>query len=109
MTRKMMDLKNEFLEKRNLLEDARQILKSEFIGIDKIIDEVIESISSWYILSDIQEKPVVINLWGLTGVGKTSLVNRLVELIDFSNRFFKFDLGEKQGSFSFRDSLSELC
>ncbi len=109
MKSKMMNLKNEFLEKRNLLEAARQILKSEFIGIDKIIDEVIESISSWYILSEIQEKPVVINLWGLTGVGKTSLVNRLVELIDFSNRFFKFDLGEKQGSFSFRDSLSELC
>jgi cell division protease FtsH len=50
-----------------------------------------------------------VNLWGLTGVGKTSLVNRLVELIDFEDSYYRFDLGEKEGSFSFRDSLDELC
>ncbi len=81
MNSKMIKLKRTFGEKRQLLDDARQILKTEFIGIDKIIDEVLDNVSSWFILSDIQEKPLVINLWGLTGVGKTSLVIRLTELI----------------------------
>jgi len=101
--------KKAFLEKQNILENAREILKTEFIGINKIIDEIIDNVSSWFFLSDIQEKPVVINLWGLTGVGKTSLVNRLAELIDFEDSFYRFDLGEKEGSFSFRDSLDDLC
>lgn len=103
------DTKRNFLLKQEQLEKATVVLKSEFIGIDNIIDEVIDNVSSWYFLSSIQDKPVVINLWGLTGVGKTSLVNRLVELIDFQEAFYRFDLGEKEGSFSFRDSLDELC
>lgn len=109
MSTKMLELKEVFNEKRTILENARIVLKTEFIGIDRIIDEVIDNVSFWYILSDIQEKPIVINLWGLTGVGKTSLVIRLVELIDFKNKFFRFDLGEKSGTFSFRQSLNELC
>jgi len=103
------DLKNEFLNKQTVLNKAKKILKQEFIGIDKIIDEIIDNVSSWFFLPDLQEKPVVVNLWGLTGVGKTSLVNRLVELIDFEDSYYRFDLGEKEGSFSFRDSLNDLC
>ena len=104
-----LDLKNDFLNKQTILDNARKVLKQEFIGIDNIINEVIDNVSSWFFLPDLQEKPVIVNLWGLTGVGKTSLVNRLVELIDFEDSFYRFDLGEKEGSFSFRDSLDELC
>jgi cell division protease FtsH len=104
-----LDLKNDFLNKQAVLDNARKILKQEFIGINEIIDEIIDNVSSWFFLPDLQEKPVVVNLWGLTGVGKTSLVNRLVELLDFEDSFYRFDLGEKEGSFSFRDSgLGEL-
>jgi len=104
-----LDLKEIFLSKQEILDNARKVLKQEFIGIDKIIDEIIDNVSSWFFLPDLQEKPVVVNLWGLTGVGKTSLVNRLVELIEFEDSYYRFDLGEKEGSFSFRDSLDELC
>jgi cell division protease FtsH len=106
---KLLELKEDFLKKQKDLENARHILKTEFIGIDKIIDEVIDNVSSWYNLSDIQEKPLVINLWGLTGVGKTSLIIRLAELLNFKDRFFRFDLGEKEGRYSFRGSLEDLC
>lgn len=109
MMKNTKEVKDAFLEKQKTLENAREILKTEFIGINKIIDEVIDNVSSWYFLSNIQEKPVIINLWGLTGVGKTSLVNRLVELIDFHDSYYRFDLGEKEGNFSFRDSLDNLC
>ena len=104
-----LDLKEIFLSKQVILDNAKKVLKQEFIGIDQIIDEIIDNVSSWFFLPDLQEKPVVVNLWGLTGVGKTSLVNRLVELIDFEDSYYRFDLGEKEGSFSFRDSLDELC
>ncbi|WP_163710247.1 hypothetical protein [Mangrovibacterium lignilyticum] len=102
-------IKESFVSKKQILENARLTLKNEFIGIDQVIDEVIDNVSTWYFMPDLQEKPVIINLWGLTGVGKTSLVKRLVELIDFEDSFYRFDLGEKEGSFSFRDSLDELC
>jgi hypothetical protein len=103
------EMKDAFLQKQQTLENARKVLKQEFIGIDDIIDEIIDNVSSWYFLPELQEKPVVINLWGLTGVGKTSLVNRLAQLIDFESYFYRFDLGEKEGNFSFRDSLDDLC
>lgn len=101
--------KADFIRKKEIIENSRIVLKEEFIGIDNIIDDIVDNVSSWYFLSELQEKPVVINLWGLTGVGKTSLVNRLVELIGFEEYYYRFDLGEKEGSFSFRESLNELC
>lgn len=103
------DLKKAFLHKKLILDEARQVLKQEFVGIDNIIDEIVDNVSGWFFLPDLQEKPLVINLWGLTGVGKTSLVNRLAALIGFEDSYFRFDLGEKEGHFSFRDSLDELC
>jgi hypothetical protein len=102
-------LKESFINKQNILENTKKVLKQEFFGINHIIDEVIDNVSSWYFLPELQEKPIIINLWGLTGVGKTSLINRMVELINFQNTFYRFDLGEKEGTFSFRDSLSNLC
>ncbi len=109
MSIKLKKLKEAFLQKQDDLTKAKDILKSEFIGIDKIIDEVIDNVSSWYSLPDIQEKPLVINLWGLTGVGKTSLIIRLAELLNFKDKFYRFDLGEKEGRYSFRGSLEDLC
>lgn len=90
---KLSSLHSTILRKKEILEQARITLKQEFIGIDKVIDEVIDSVSSWFLFPDLQTKPVVINLWGLTGVGKSSLVRRVAELIDFKEKYFSFDLG----------------
>ena len=109
METKLKALQKEFLSKQTMLEETRTALKKEFVGIDNIIDDVIENVSSWYLFPDIQEKPIVINLWGLTGVGKTSLVARMAALLNFKNSFFRFDLGEKQGRYSFQESLNDLC
>ena len=85
--------KRDILERNKKLEDAAVELKKEFVGIDHVIDEVIWAVSSWYMFPEIQERPVIINLWGLTGTGKTSLVERLVDLLDFRDRYYRFDLG----------------
>lgn len=84
----------EIIRKQKILDNAKTILKKEFIGIDQVIDEVVDALSSWYLFPNLQEKPVVINLWGLTGVGKSSLVYRIAQLIEFDSKHFHFDLGE---------------
>lgn len=92
-----MDLhkrQQELIEKQAILQQAKQTLKREFVGIDGVIEGVVDAMSSWYLFPDIQEKPVIINLWGLTGVGKSSLVNRLVQLVGMEQKYFSFDLGE---------------
>ena len=93
MKMQLLKKHNEFIKKQEILDQARTILKREFVGLDAIIDEVIESLSSWYLFPDLQDKPVVINLWGLTGVGKSALVQRVSELIHFDKKYFHFDLG----------------
>lgn len=98
-------IQKNILLKKAYLENARKILHQEFFGIDKIIDQIIDNVSGWYFLPELQEKPVVINLWGLTGVGKTSLVNRLIELLNFENAFYHLDLGVAHGNHSLYGQL----
>jgi preprotein translocase subunit Sss1 len=109
MKKELKNLRNEFVQKVEHLENVKVILKSEFMGIDHVIDKIVDNVRAWYTLSFIQERPSVISLWGLTGVGKTSLVLRFMELIDYSDRTFRLDLGEKEGGMSFRNSLADMC
>lgn len=83
-------------EKKAALEMAKLQLRKEFIGIDKPIDDLIESFGYWYFFPELQNRPVIINLWGLTGVGKTSLVTRLMELIGLHKRFYRFNLSDNE-------------
>lgn len=106
---KLAQLKNEFKTKTAILENVRIILKQEFIGIDEPINAIIDNMNSWFTLSKIQERPLVINLWGLTGVGKTSLLKRLIKLIDLENIFYRLDLGQTEGRNSITRSISDLC
>ncbi|WP_170266416.1 FtsH/Yme1/Tma family ATP-dependent metallopeptidase [Phaeocystidibacter luteus] len=71
----------EYQEKLGRLNNAQLRLKSEFIGIDIQIDQVIDAIRTWYLFPGVQERPTVINLWGMTGVGKTDLITKLIEYL----------------------------
>jgi hypothetical protein len=86
-------LHKEILFKKGILDKTKVQLKAEFVGIDRVIEELIDNISSWYFFPSLQSKPVIINLWGLTGVGKSSLIKRLAQLISFEEKFYHFDLG----------------
>src|SRR5690606_19384269 len=74
-------------------------LKNEFFGLDEIIDKIITYIKPWYIYPELLTRPVIINLWGMTGVGKTALVRRLVELLGFSDRFIEVPMNDVNYSF----------
>ena len=84
-------------EKKVRLEAARIALKARFFGIDTIIDQVISGINSWYFFAEYQSRPRIINLWGMTGVGKSDLVKTLVEALELDADFYSFDCGEMVG------------
>jgi len=85
--------KKKILEKHKNLTDVKLTLKSEFVGLDDVIDEICNLVEPWYLFPKSQIRPTVINLWGMTGCGKTSLVVRLFELLEM-NSLLRFDTGE---------------
>ena len=82
-------------QKKQKLEQAKINLKNYFVGIDNIIDEVIDRISAWYIMPNLITRPLIVNLWGLTGVGKTDLIRRLVKELEFADRFMEMQMSSK--------------
>jgi len=106
---RLQSLHKEILLKKEILDKARTQLKKEFIGIDEVIDEVINNISSWYFFPSLQSKPVIINLWGLTGVGKSSLVKRIAALTSFDEKYYQFDLrASKEREWEIKSQLEDI-
>ncbi len=99
--------KEEIRKKKKILDDCKIFLKKEFIGIDKIIDDLMEYIQIWYLMPEILTRPVVINLWGMTGVGKTDLVRKTVRFLEFQNRFVEIELSNSDET-SWSKSVSDI-
>lgn len=103
--------KEDFFIKKAKLEETKSKLKTEFVGLSGIIDEVIDLMESWYLFPSGQVRPTIVNLWGMTGVGKTSLIKRLFELLDLKDNLYKFDVGDYASkddtklSFAFSEEL----
>ena len=92
-------MNNEFLERiksrKEILESVKITLKEKFIGIDEVIDKIIDSISLWYLTPELQFRPLIVSLWGITGVGKTDLVRNLVKLLNFTDKFIEIQMDMK--------------
>lgn len=86
-----IDLK-EIKRKKKTLEGCKRYLKREFIGIDKIIDDLLNYIQIWYLMPELLTRPVIVNLWGMTGVGKTDLVRKMVKYLSYQDRFVEIEL-----------------
>ena len=63
--------------------------------IDEVIDKIIDNISLWYFTPEIQFRPLIVSLWGITGVGKTDLVRTLVNLLNFTDKFIEIQMDIK--------------
>jgi cell division protease FtsH len=85
--------KNRLRERRATLELLRVKLKEDFVGIDEIIDNLLDYIQVWYLMPEILTRPIIVCLWGMTGVGKTDLVRKLVHYLDYQERFAEVELG----------------
>lgn len=90
------------------LEKVRSTLKLEFIGLDEIIDKIITAITPWYVTPEVIQRPVVVSLWGMTGTGKTSVISRLIELLDIKKQSMFFDCGKETGDNSISDKIEEF-
>jgi len=94
------------MNKKIKIQKLREIsgkLKKDFIGIDDVIDQIIETITPWYVTPELIERPVVVSIWGLTGTGKTSVIRRLVEELELLDKTLFFDCGAEESS---DDSIS---
>jgi cell division protease FtsH len=85
--------KERLAERRATLELIRVRLKEDYVGIDEIIDSLLDYIQIWYLMPEVLTRPIIVCLWGMTGVGKTDLVRRLVQYLDFQDRFAEVELG----------------
>ncbi len=57
-------------QREHELAKARADLQEAFVGIDDVIDELIDGIRVWYLMPEVLSHPVILNLWGMTRVGK---------------------------------------
>lgn len=92
--------REEINQKKQRLEQIKLELKQEFIGIDYIIEELINYIQIWYLMPQILSRPVIINLWGMTGVGKTDLIRKLIKKLEYQDRFVEVELSNGESSWN---------
>ncbi|MDH4471342.1 MAG: hypothetical protein QE487_01975 [Fluviicola sp.] len=102
-------LHQEIILKKHKMTEITVALKTHFIGLDQIIDEVMGLVSSWYLFPKAQLRPMVINLWGMTGSGKTALVKKLVELLAYEKLYVQIDMGEFESDSAtwFKNTLTD--
>lgn len=73
-----------------ILERVNAQLKTEFVGIDEIIDKLTNIFASW---NDNIVRPIVVPVFGMTGVGKTSVIQRMIELLKLNDRTTNVPVG----------------
>lgn len=75
---------------KSILERVNAQLKTEFVGIDEIIDKLTNIFASW---NDNIVRPIVVPVFGMTGVGKTSVIQRMIELLKLNDRTTNVPVG----------------
>lgn len=77
--------------KNKIVDNAIEQLKKEFIGIDKQIDEIMDNVRTWYLFPNLQTRPLVVCIWGMSGTGKTALVKRISQLLEIEKDYIYFN------------------
>jgi cell division protease FtsH len=93
-----MDLIKQITERKEKLKQAKANLKGHFIGLDDQIDHVFDMIETWYAMPELITRPVIVNIWGMTGTGKTDLIRRLARELGMLNKFFELQMDTKKTS-----------
>ena len=100
---------NRIISRQKQLKEVGDSLKQHFVGIDEVIDKIIRNIEVWYVMPELMSRPLIVNLWGMTGVGKTDLVRRLIRRLNFNDKFFEVQLTNRGCSINpFSSSLHSL-
>lgn len=99
----------EVKKKNEIVDNAIKVLKTEFIGIDKQIEEVMNNVRTWYLYPSLQTRPLVIAIWGLSGTGKTMLVKRISQLLNVEEDFVYWNFASinESSSWEIEDQIEE--
>lgn len=99
----------EVAKKNELIDKATVQLKKEFSGIDFQIDSVMDNLRTWILFPELQDRPTIINLWGMSGCGKTALVKRISELLDLEKDYVYFNFAqiEEMSAWEIEDMLED--
>jgi Peptidase family M41/ATPase family associated with various cellular activities (AAA) len=101
-----IDLK-QIEERKQKLDEVKLELKKYFIGIDAIIDSLVDYLQVWYLVPEILNRPIIINLWGMTGVGKTDLIRKMIKFLNFQDRFAEVELSNIDST-SYLSSVTDV-
>jgi Peptidase family M41/C-terminal, D2-small domain, of ClpB protein/ATPase family associated with various cellular activities (AAA) len=99
--------KLDFSPKLKTLQTAKTNLKSKFIGIDPIIDQIFDCIHIWYLMPELLMRPIIINLWGMTGVGKTDLIRSLAKELGMEEKFLEVELSSEGRSYGWESTVGD--
>lgn len=101
--------KKELEVKNKIVDNAIIQLKKEFIGIDEQIDLIMSNVRVWFLYPQLQSSPCVVNIFGMTGCGKSSLVKRIAELLDIEKNYvyFNFCSINEQSSWEIEQDIEE--
>ena len=101
--------KEEVDKKNKLVDNAIIQLKKEFVGIDEQIDSVMNNVRVWFLYPQLQISPCVVNIFGMTGCGKSSLVRRIAQLLNIEKNlvYFNFCAINEQNSWEIENDIEE--
>ncbi|MDZ7877621.1 MAG: AAA family ATPase [Saprospiraceae bacterium] len=94
--------------KQRELQRIKEELKTEFVGIEYIIDELIDCVRIWYLMPEVLTRPIIVSLWGMTGVGKTDLVRKMVSKLNYQDRFAEVELSNSDALGYWQSSVSGI-
>lgn len=83
---------------REKLPTLESELMKKFYGRNKQIKEIVQSVISW--ADDLDNNPTtphIVNLVGITGTGKTGVVNAIVEHLGLGNAYLHLEMGTNKG------------
>lgn len=101
--------KSELDVKNKIIDNAIIQLKKEYVGIDEQIDSIMNNVRVWFLYPQLQISPCVVNIFGMTGCGKSSLVRRIAQLLNIEKNFvyFNFSAINEQNSWEIEQDIEE--
>lgn len=96
-TRKAMN-QIETINRLKKMENVDSELRNLFPGTGRFFKTLMDATKPWYCNPEIQKSPLVVNIWGVTGGGKTEMVRAFARSLDMDDDFFEFNCARNSPS-----------
>ena len=88
----------ETINRLKKMENVDSELRIQFPGTGRFFKTLIDATKSWYCNPEIQENPSVVNIWGVTGLGKTEMIRSFARSLNMEDVFFEFNCARSSPS-----------